>query len=59
MKTINQKDIPFTVDHVGSFLRPERLKIARKGFTSGDITKEQLRVVEDEEIEKLVEQKKE
>ncbi|AYW47612.1 5-methyltetrahydropteroyltriglutamate--homocysteine methyltransferase [Tetragenococcus osmophilus] len=58
MKTINQKDIPFTVDHVGSFLRPERLKIARKGFTSGDITKEQLRVVEDEEIEKLVEQEK-
>ncbi|MDN6183730.1 MAG: 5-methyltetrahydropteroyltriglutamate--homocysteine S-methyltransferase [Lactococcus lactis] len=58
MSTIDKRNIPFTVDHVGSFLRPERLKTAREKFFSGDITKEQLRVVEDEEIEKLIEQEK-
>lgn len=58
MSTINKRDIPFTVDHVGSFLRPERIKIARKEFTNGEITKEQLRTIEDEEIEKLVEKEK-
>jgi len=58
MCAINKKDIPFTVDHVGSFLRPERVKTARKNFSNGDITKERLRVIEDEEIEKLIEQEK-
>lgn len=55
---INKEDIPFTVDHVGSFLRPERIKSARKNYTSGNISKEQLRTIEDEEIEKLVKKEK-
>lgn len=55
---INKEDIPFTVDHVGSFLRPERIKSARKNYTSGNISKKQLRTIEDEEIEKLVKKEK-
>ena len=33
---------PFRYDHVGSFLRPEYLKEARKQYEQGEITKEQL-----------------
>jgi 5-methyltetrahydropteroyltriglutamate--homocysteine methyltransferase len=45
---------PFRADHVGSFLRPARLKAARVQHGAGEITAEQLRAVEDEEIETLV-----
>ncbi|WP_038021718.1 5-methyltetrahydropteroyltriglutamate--homocysteine S-methyltransferase [Tetragenococcus muriaticus] len=55
---MDKKEIPFTVDHVGSFLRSERLKTARENFSEGNITKEQLRVIENEEIENLIEQEK-
>ncbi|MEI4281890.1 5-methyltetrahydropteroyltriglutamate--homocysteine S-methyltransferase [Tetragenococcus halophilus] len=58
MCAINKKDIPFTVDHVGSFLRPERLKTARKDYFNEEITKKELRNIEDKEIEKLVEKEK-
>ncbi|WJS82071.1 5-methyltetrahydropteroyltriglutamate--homocysteine S-methyltransferase [Tetragenococcus halophilus] len=58
MCAINKKDIPFTVDHVGSFLRPERIKTARKDFFNGDIRKKELRNIEDKEIEKLIEKEK-
>ncbi|NWO00761.1 5-methyltetrahydropteroyltriglutamate--homocysteine S-methyltransferase [Tetragenococcus halophilus] len=58
MCAINKKDIPFTVDHVGSFLRPERIKTARKDFFNGDIRKKKLRNIEDKEIEKLIEKEK-
>jgi len=58
MCAINKKDIPFTVDHVGSFLRSEGIKIARKDFFNGDITKKELRNIEDKEIEKLIEKEK-
>ncbi|GBD62109.1 putative uncharacterized protein [Tetragenococcus halophilus subsp. halophilus] len=58
MCAINKKDIPFTVDHVGSFLRPERIKTARKDFFNGDIRKKELRHIEDKEIEKLIEKEK-
>lgn len=50
---------PFKADHVGSFLRPERLKQARLEKENGKITAEELRVIEDEEIIKLVEKQKE
>ena len=30
---------PFRYDHVGSFLRPEYLKEARKQYEQGEITK--------------------
>ena len=45
---------PFRVDHVGSFLRPERLKEARAKFSAGEITAEELERVENEEIIALV-----
>ena len=45
---------PFRADHVGSFLRTAALKEARAKRSSGEVTAEQLRAVEDEEIEKLV-----
>ncbi|WP_248562328.1 5-methyltetrahydropteroyltriglutamate--homocysteine S-methyltransferase [Niallia sp. NCCP-28] len=50
---------PFRGDHVGSFLRPERLKNARLQKQNGEITAEQLRTIEDEEIIRLVERQKE
>lgn len=50
---------PFRGDHVGSFLRPERLKKARIQKEKGEITAEDLRKIEDEEIIKLVEKQKE
>lgn len=45
---------PFKADHVGSLLRPERLHKARKAFKEGQITKEELRAVETEEIRRIV-----
>ncbi|MDT8861856.1 5-methyltetrahydropteroyltriglutamate--homocysteine S-methyltransferase [Alkalihalobacillus sp. MEB130] len=50
---------PFRADHVGSFLRPERLKEARLKKQRNEITAEQLRAIEDEEIIRLVEKQKE
>ena len=50
---------PFRLDHVGSFLRPERLKEARAKFSTGEITAEELERVENEEIISLVEKEKE
>ena len=50
---------PFRLDHVGSFLRPERLKEARAKFRAGEITAEELERVENEEIIALVEKEKE
>ena len=50
---------PFRLDHVGSFLRPERLKEARANFSAGEITAEELERVENEEIIALVEKEKE
>ncbi|PQD37512.1 5-methyltetrahydropteroyltriglutamate--homocysteine S-methyltransferase [Enterococcus durans] len=46
--------IPFTVDHVGSFLRPKSIKEARQRVKEGTTTKEELREIENEEIKKLV-----
>ncbi|MRG87560.1 5-methyltetrahydropteroyltriglutamate--homocysteine S-methyltransferase [Salinibacillus xinjiangensis] len=45
---------PFRADHVGSLLRPENLHKARKDFKEGNITKEQLREVENSEIKRVV-----
>ncbi|QEY20972.1 5-methyltetrahydropteroyltriglutamate--homocysteine S-methyltransferase [Psychrobacillus sp. AK 1817] len=50
---------PFKADHVGSFLRPERLKKARAQFEEKEITLELLTQIENEEIIKLVEKQKE
>lgn len=56
---IQTKKGPFRADHVGSFLRPDALKKAREQFIQGTITKDELRIIEDDEIKKLVEKQKE
>lgn len=43
-----------THDHVGSFLRTDKIKEARQQKAEGTITAEQLRAIEDEEIEALI-----
>ena len=45
---------PFRYDYVGSFLRPEKLKEARKAFDEGKIDYPALKKVEDECIAELV-----
>ena len=45
---------PFRCESVGSFLRPEKLKQARKDCESGKISVQQLKAVEDECITELV-----
>lgn len=45
---------PFKADHVGSLLRPESIRQARKEFKEGSITAEQLREVETTEIKRIV-----
>ena len=50
---------PFRYDFVGSFLRPERLKEARRAFDSGNIGYDELKKVEDETITELVSKLKE
>lgn len=49
---------PFRYDFVGSFLRPDAIKNARAAFAKGEISAEQLKAVEDEEITKLVAKQK-
>jgi 5-methyltetrahydropteroyltriglutamate--homocysteine methyltransferase len=45
---------PFRADHVGSWLRPQRLKEARDRFFRNEIDKAELRAVEDEAIRDVV-----
>jgi 5-methyltetrahydropteroyltriglutamate--homocysteine methyltransferase len=45
---------PFRADEVGSLLRPPNLKEARAKLEKGEISPEELRKVEDMEIEKIV-----
>jgi methionine synthase II (cobalamin-independent) len=57
--TTKRDNVPFRYDIVGSFLRPQKLKEAREDFAEGNITREELTKVEDEEIKKLVAKQKE
>ncbi len=45
---------PFRADHVGSLLRPQHLKDARDRFRRNEITKDELRRVEDTAITEVV-----
>ncbi|MGH3267396.1 MAG: 5-methyltetrahydropteroyltriglutamate--homocysteine S-methyltransferase [Trebonia sp.] len=45
---------PFRADHVGSFLRPDKLHEARKQHADGVISAERLREVEDEAVREAV-----
>ena len=51
---MNKINPPYRADHVGSFLRPEKIASARNMYLKKLITKEELTAVEDEEIAKLV-----
>ena len=46
---------PFRYDIVGSFLRPQAIKNARVQFKAGEITRDDLTSVENEQITLLVE----
>ncbi len=45
---------PFRADHVGSFLRPERLREARELFAAGGLPAAELHAIEDECIREVV-----
>src|SRR5215471_15944259 len=50
---------PFRADHVGSLLRPAALKEARAKHAAGTISAEELKAIEDRQIERLVKQQEE
>lgn len=57
--TMSNLQTPFRYDFVGSFLRPEKLKKARRQFNEGKIDAAALEKVEDEAITELVSKIKE
>jgi 5-methyltetrahydropteroyltriglutamate--homocysteine methyltransferase len=57
--TNNRATPPFRADHVGSLLRPAALKEARAKHAAGTISAEELRAIEDREIERLVKKQEE
>jgi 5-methyltetrahydropteroyltriglutamate--homocysteine methyltransferase len=50
---------PFRADHVGSLLRPAALKKARAKRERGEITAEELKTIEDREIEAVIRKQEE
>lgn len=58
IKGLNRNLPPFRAELVGSFLRPEQIRNGRKLYQQGEISKDELRVIENEEIIKLVEKQK-
>ena len=57
--TMQRTSPPFRADHVGSFLRSAALKDARAKRERGEIAAEQLKVVEDSEIDAIVKKQEE
>ncbi|MGN1104370.1 MAG: 5-methyltetrahydropteroyltriglutamate--homocysteine S-methyltransferase [Candidatus Coproplasma sp.] len=55
---MDKKSVPFRYDYVGSFLRPQSLKRARKDFSEGKISREELTAAEDRAIAELVAKQK-
>jgi 5-methyltetrahydropteroyltriglutamate--homocysteine methyltransferase len=45
---------PFRADHVGSFLRPANLLEARERFRKGELSRDELRAIEDDAIRDVV-----
>ena len=58
-QTMSRLQTPFRHDYVGSFLRPEKLKKARKAYEDGQITRDALTETENECIRELVAKQKE
>src|SRR5262245_34376441 len=50
---------PFRADHVGSLLRPKAIHDARAQKAKGEITAEQLKEIEDREIERVIRKQEE
>jgi 5-methyltetrahydropteroyltriglutamate--homocysteine methyltransferase len=50
---------PFRADHVGSLLRPQAIHDARAKRAKGEITAEQLKEIEDREIERVIRKQEE
>ena len=50
---------PFRADHVGSLLRPKAFHEARAKRAKGEITAEQLKEIEDREIERVIKKQEE
>lgn len=57
--TEKQRKAPFRADHVGSLLRSAPIKEARQKKAAGEITADQLRDIENQEITRIVEKQKE
>ena len=55
---IQRDSVPFRHDIVGSFLRPQPIKEARKKLAKGDLSPEALKEIEDKEIIRLVKKEK-
>lgn len=55
---VQRSTVPFRNDIVGSFLRPTEIREARAKFEKGEISADDLKKVEDEQIKKLVEKEK-
>lgn len=53
-----KNNAPFKFDIVGSFLRPDDLKQARKDYAEGKISQEALKTAEDKAIRELIEKQK-
>ncbi|MFA1281755.1 cobalamin-independent methionine synthase II family protein [Citrobacter telavivensis] len=53
---MQRQQAPFRAEVVGSFLRPDDIKVARQQFSRGELTALQLRAVEDDAIRRVVEQ---
>lgn len=58
-KTEKQRKAPFRADHVGSLLRSVPVKESRQKKAAGEMTAEQLRDIENQEITRIVEKQKE
>ncbi|MFT0801887.1 5-methyltetrahydropteroyltriglutamate--homocysteine S-methyltransferase [Bacillus swezeyi] len=58
-QTRTQKKGPYRADQVGSLLRSEPVKKVRLQRAAGEMTAEQLREIENEEIQRIVEKQKE
>ena len=57
MTTAHAKRV-YRADHVGSLLRSEKIKEARRLHESGELPADSLRQVEDEEIARIVQKQK-
>jgi len=57
--TLRRTTPPFRADHVGSLLRPAAVKAARAKYAAKAISAEELKAIEDREIERLVRKQEE